>query len=135
MEVKESRRLTWIHSQWNSTFGTTPIPASTQPPLNQAPLKAISSGALELPTLPEMQQQAQHSQQQSLNQNHVLPNPILGLPNNGVQGQQQYSGASIPSFVTPSMWQESVSSVYNSGLKRAWEYDDHHMGDPGQKRR
>jgi hypothetical protein len=37
---------------------------------------------------------------------------------------QQYSGAPIPSFVSPSMWQESVASVYEGGLKRQWEFED-----------
>ena len=40
---------------------------------------------------------------------------------------QQYSGAAIPSFVSPSMWQESVASVYEGGLKRQWDYDDDGM--------
>lgn len=26
-------------------------------------------------------------------------------------------------FITPAMWQESVASVYEGGLKRAWDYD------------
>lgn len=30
----------------------------------------------------------------------------------------------VPSFVSPSMWQESVASVYEGGLKRQWEYDN-----------
>jgi hypothetical protein len=36
---------------------------------------------------------------------------------------QQYSGAPVQTFVTPAMWQESVASVYEGGLKRAWDYD------------
>lgn len=32
----------------------------------------------------------------------------------------------MPSFVSPSMWQESVASVYEGGLKRhhVWDYED-----------
>lgn len=55
------------------------------------------------------------------------------------QGQQQLraagGGAQLPlppypsapaqTFVTPAMWQESVASVYEGGLKRAWDYDAH----------
>jgi hypothetical protein len=37
--------------------------------------------------------------------------------------QQQYTQA-MPTFITPAMWQESVASVYEVGMKRAWEYDD-----------
>ncbi len=28
-----------------------------------------------------------------------------------------------PAFITPAMWQESVASVYEGGLKRSWDYD------------
>ncbi|KAI9047644.1 hypothetical protein LZ554_008355 [Drepanopeziza brunnea f. sp. 'monogermtubi'] len=68
-------------------------------------------GAQEIPSLPEMQ---------------TLPNLTPGshpLP------PQQYSGAPIPSFVSPSLWQESVASVYEGGLKRhhQWDYDENSM--------
>ncbi|KAG8411432.1 hypothetical protein J3458_015493 [Metarhizium acridum] len=37
---------------------------------------------------------------------------------------QQYSTAtSMPNFITPAMWQESVASVYEGGFKRGWDYD------------
>lgn len=36
---------------------------------------------------------------------------------------QQYPAAQT--FVTPAMWQESVASVYEGGLKRTWDYDSH----------
>jgi hypothetical protein len=42
----------------------------------------------------------------------------------------QYSAAPVPNFVTPAMWQESVASVYEGGLKRGWDYD----GVPVMKR-
>lgn len=35
----------------------------------------------------------------------------------------QYSAAPVQTFVTPAMWQESVASVYEGGLKRSWDYD------------
>ncbi|UZP46177.1 hypothetical protein NXS19_013989 [Fusarium pseudograminearum] len=35
----------------------------------------------------------------------------------------QYTAAPVPNFVTPAMWQESVASVYEGGLKRGWDYD------------
>lgn len=41
--------------------------------------------------------------------------------------QQYLPPVTIPTFVSPSMWQESVASVYEGGLKRQWEYDDNHM--------
>lgn len=37
----------------------------------------------------------------------------------------QFSASQVQNFVTPAMWQESVASVYEGGLKRAWDYDGH----------
>jgi hypothetical protein len=98
-----------VTSQWNTTFGTPPAQSSTAP--QQPPLKLPVSGAQELPSLPEMQ---------------TLPNVSLP-PNSQPIPPQQYSGAPIPSFVSPSMWQESVASVYEGGLKRHWDYDENNM--------
>lgn len=30
----------------------------------------------------------------------------------------------VPTFVTPAMWQDSVASVYEGGLKRSWDFDN-----------
>lgn len=43
----------------------------------------------------------------------------------------QYTAPQIPNFVTPAMWQESVATVYEGGLKRTWDYD----GGPVMKHR
>ncbi|CAL3972673.1 unnamed protein product [Diplocarpon coronariae] len=96
-----------IFDQWNTTFGTSPRQSTSAP--QTIPLKLAISGAQEIPTLPEMQ---------------PLPNANLGS-NSHPLPPQQYSGAPIPSFVSPSMWQESVASVYEGGLKRQqqWDYD------------
>lgn len=42
----------------------------------------------------------------------------------------QYSPAPV-TFMTPAMWQQSVASVYEGGLKRGWDYD----AEPMMKRR
>lgn len=95
-----------IFDQWNSTFGTNPTQSTSAP--QPTPLKLAVSGAHEIPTLPELQ---------------ALPNSNMP-PASQSMPPQQYSGAPIPSFVSPSMWQESVASVYEGGLKRHWEYDE-----------
>ncbi|CZS95257.1 related to Cutinase transcription factor 1 alpha [Rhynchosporium graminicola] len=97
-----------IFDQWNTTFGTPPAQSTSAPPIT--PLRLPVSGAQEIPTLPELQN---------------LPNSNLN-PNSHPLPPQQYSGAAIPSFVSPSMWQESVASVYEGGLKRQhqWDYDE-----------
>lgn len=37
--------------------------------------------------------------------------------------QPHFAAPTMPNFVTPAMWQESVASVYEGGLKRAWDYE------------
>ncbi|KAK7425741.1 hypothetical protein QQZ08_007840 [Neonectria magnoliae] len=96
-----------IFEQWNTTFGT---PAHTQPsstPSQASSLNVASSaGATEVSTLQDIQ--AVHA----------------SLPAGSQQlSPSQYSAAPVTSFVTPAMWQESVASVYEGGLKRAWDYD------------
>ncbi|KAH7155758.1 hypothetical protein B0J13DRAFT_436670 [Dactylonectria estremocensis] len=103
-----------IFEQWNTTFGT---PAQTQPsstPSQASSLNVASSaGATEASTLQDIQ--AVHA----------------SLPANAHQlSPSQYSAAPVASFVTPAMWQESVASVYEGGLKRAWDYE----GGPVMKR-
>ncbi|KAB8304169.1 hypothetical protein EYC80_003588 [Monilinia laxa] len=108
-----------IFDQWNSTFGTPPASSSSASETTP-PLKTPSSGAQELPTLPEIQ---------------IPPNVSLP-PGSQPMPPQQYSGAPIPSFVSPSMWQESVANVYESGIKRQWDYSDpNEMVNPISKRR
>ncbi|EPE36032.1 Zn2/Cys6 DNA-binding protein [Glarea lozoyensis ATCC 20868] len=108
---------TRIFDQWNTTFGTPPAAnASTS---QQPPLKLPASGAHEIPTLPEM---------------HTLPNVSLPPGSSQPLPPQQYSGAPVPSFVSPSMWQESVASVYEGGLKRQWDYDESNMSNSKRPR-
>ena len=61
----------------------------------------------------------------------LLPGPP------GTQAQMgQYAQAAPGTFISPSMWQESVASVYEGGLKRGWAYDPGVGGlDPTGKRR
>jgi hypothetical protein len=109
--------LILLCSQWNTTFGTPP--AASVSTSQQPPLKLPVSGAHEIPTLPEM---------------HTLPNASLPPGSSHPLPPQQYSGAPIPSFVSPSMWQESVASVYEGGLKRSWDYDESNMSNSKRPR-
>jgi len=121
---KFSTILSWLPpnivtfvSSWNTTFGTPPATHSTSAPQKLPPKHAVS-GVQEIPSLSEIQS---------------LPNVNLP-PGSQPMASQQYSGAPIPSFVSPSMWQESVASVYEGG-KRQWtnDYDDGNM-NPMSKR-
>jgi hypothetical protein len=96
-----------LFEQWNTTFGTpaSHTQSSTTPP-HTSPLNASSSGATEVPTI----QDIQAVQATMPTGSHQISPP-------------QYSAAPVPNFVTPAMWQESVASVYEGGLKRGWDYD------------
>ncbi|RFU28378.1 hypothetical protein B7463_g7978, partial [Scytalidium lignicola] len=104
---------TRIFDQWNTTFGT-PNPAPDGLTPSQTSLKDPISGAQEIPTL--------------LDSSPTLSNASQPMP------PQQYSGAPLQTFASPSMWQESVASVYEGGLKRHWDYDDHPMVNPLARR-
>ncbi len=102
--------VTQRDSQWNTTFGT---PQATQASSTTSQTSALSvpssSGSAEIPTPQDIQ---------AVN---------AGLGNmNPVAMSASYPNGVIPApqtFVTPAMWQESVASVYEAGLKRSWDYD------------
>ena len=102
------RKLTNFASQWNTSFGT---PPSAQPPAalgaQSSSLSLASTGASESSSIQDIQAaQAQ-------------------LPSSQQLSSQHYQAAPVQNFVTPAMWQESVASVYEGGLKRSWDYDGH----------
>ncbi|OLN82859.1 Cutinase transcription factor 1 alpha 3 [Colletotrichum chlorophyti] len=105
-----------IFEQWNTSFGTPQVQPqpSTLPPQSNSLSVSPSSGAPEAPSLQDIQ---------AVN---------ATLPVASQQMAQQYSAAPVQTFVSPAMWQESVASVYEGGLKRAWDYDG---GGPMMKRR
>ncbi|KAI1761816.1 hypothetical protein GGR53DRAFT_533201 [Hypoxylon sp. FL1150] len=108
-----------LFEQWNSTFGTQQIqsqPTSVAPPSSSLSVPS-SSGAPEISSSQDIQIAGAS-----------LPSVTQALP-------QQYSAPPMHAFVTPAMWQESVTSVYEGGLKRHWDYDNDTSIDTGHKRR
>ncbi|KAK3382841.1 hypothetical protein B0T24DRAFT_24850 [Lasiosphaeria ovina] len=98
-----------IFDQWNTSFGTPPSQSSPTSVIGQgSSLSAVSSGAVEAPTL----QDIQAAQAQLRSGSQQFP-------------PQQFSAAQVQTFITPAMWRESVASVYEGGLKRSWDYDTH----------
>jgi len=99
-----------IFEQWNASFGTPAAPPEPTP-ISQARSLNISSstGAPDVSNLPEYR-----GGNDAVQSGSQMP-------------QQQYSAPSVPNFVTPAMWQESVASVYEGGLKRSWDYDGGQM--------
>jgi hypothetical protein len=63
----------------------------------------------------------------SANVNLSMAGPSQAMPT-------MFTNAALQSYVSPSMWQESVASVYEGGLKRQWDYDPHGMADQAMKR-
>ena len=102
-------------SQWNTSFGAAALQQNQPPP----PMR--SNTIPDITSLPDMQGQG------------LLPLPMGA---NNMPGGA-YTGPPQPSFVSPSMWQESVASVYEGGLmKRPWDYDNNNnMVNQAMKRR
>lgn len=96
-----------MRSQWNTSFGAPQIHQPSPPAIStqSSSLSVGSAGALESPSIQDM-----HAVQGQLRTGSQLPLP-------------PYPAATAQAFVTPAMWQESVASVYEGGLKRAWDYD------------
>ncbi|KAI0021167.1 hypothetical protein F4780DRAFT_770386 [Xylariomycetidae sp. FL0641] len=97
-----------IFDQWNNTFGTQPIqpqPTSVAPQSSSLSLSS-PSGAPEIPTSQDIQ---------------IATGSLPTAP--PAMAPQHYSAPSVQTFVTPAMWQESVASVYEGGMKRSWDYD------------
>lgn len=67
-------------------------------------------GSAEIPSLQDIQ--AVHAGLATMN-----PIAMASYPTGGAAPVQQQT------FITPAMWQESVASVYEGGLKRSWDYD------------
>ncbi|RDA82490.1 hypothetical protein CP532_2570 [Ophiocordyceps camponoti-leonardi (nom. inval.)] len=89
---------TRIFEHWNTSFGS-PTPTDGVPAAHTGPLDLSSTSnmsAVHALTTGDAQQMAAQ--------------PFAACP-------------SMNSFITPAMWQESVASVYEGGLKRCWGYD------------
>ncbi|KAK4251785.1 hypothetical protein C7999DRAFT_10411 [Corynascus novoguineensis] len=99
-----------IFDQWNTSFGAPQIPQPS-PPSVAAVAAAGSLSGVESPGLHQGMHAAAAAQGQ------LRTGPQMPLP--------PYPAAPPQTFVTPAMWQESVASVYEGGLKRAWDYDAH----------
>ncbi len=96
------------NSQWNTSFGAPQIqPSPPSVAAQTSSLSVSSAAAVESAALQEM-----HAVQGQMRSGAQMPAP-------------QYAAAPVQAFVTPAMWQESVASVYENGLKRAWDYDGH----------
>ncbi|SPQ18331.1 be58ca52-ac8b-4225-b3c4-c3ec358facfd [Thermothielavioides terrestris] len=127
-----------IFDQWNISFGGPPILQPSPPTANAVTLQDIH----QLPH-PHHPHQHQHHQQAMQGQLRAAAaahaqaqaqyaaavaaatsaGASAGVPVQQQQQQPQQQQPQQHSFVTPAMWQESVASVYENGLKRGWDWD------------
>ena len=117
------------YSQWNTAFGTpassvsTTAGSMTQPSPTMYTTSTVSSR--DLPHVHETMQQ----------QHYPLPAHITPVPHTTFQQPTAYTSAS-PSFVTPSMWQDTVASTYDpTSLKRPWDVGAAFLHDTQQVKR
>ncbi|KAL2891513.1 Cutinase transcription factor 1 alpha [Ceratocystis lukuohia] len=96
-----------IFEQWNSTFG--PPPSMRSPAGSASPSQTINNSPAATGT-------------------GVLDMAPMGVSTNAPiaasQQMQTTQSYADPQYMTPEMWQQSVVSVYEGGLKRGWDYDD-----------
>lgn len=119
-----------LNSQWNTAFGppnglvsprTVPMPQPS-PPL----YTSSTIGSHELPPLHDAMQP--QTQQQYSVQSSIAPIPTIPEAP-AVMSQPSYNSPS-PSFVTSSMWRDTVANTYDpGGHKRRWEVDTNFLVD------
>ncbi|KAL5614957.1 hypothetical protein BROUX41_005025 [Berkeleyomyces rouxiae] len=98
-----------IFEQWNTTFGP--------PPSIRSPAGSVSPS----------QQTINNSPGTSSGTRGIDMAPLGISTNAPIAASQQMQATQTythTQFMTPEMWQQSVVSVYEGGLKRPWGYDD-----------
>ncbi|KAL1835586.1 hypothetical protein VTJ49DRAFT_6437 [Mycothermus thermophilus] len=106
-----------IFEQWNTSFGAPQIQPSPPSIPSQIPTTSTTGTPTSTTTAGSLDASSLHHHHHNT---HHLPHPqhlrttMPAIPPYPV---------APPTFVTPAMWQESVASVYEGGLKRSWDYD------------
>ena len=104
-----------IPSQWNIAFGGTNPPPTDPSTINPTPLRAP----------PPLMPHTSSSPPQPSHLSHLpqsLPPNSAYLPGTTPMTSTLTTSPPVPgpTFVSPTMWQESVASVYGQGMKRTW---------------
>lgn len=95
--MKMSPKLT-VSRQWNNTFAVEP------PPTSQTGTIGLSPGGSSVTGMSDT-----HTATSGMAASTQNTSPPPFAPN-------------MANFITPAMWQESVASVYEGGLKRSWDH-------------
>ncbi|KAL8802397.1 MAG: hypothetical protein Q9200_006590 [Gallowayella weberi] len=109
-----------IFDQWNTAFGT-PSAAIQNSMMHSQPSPPIytpnSIGSYDMPHVNESMQQQQ--------QQYPMQSTMAPLQQVQPAPQMPHYGTPAPSFVTSSMWRDTVASTYDpGGMKRRWEAED-----------
>lgn len=119
-----------LNSQWNTAFGTPNSLVNTRAvpmPQPSPPLYTSSTiGSHELPPVQDAMQRP--TQEQYSVQSSIAPIPAIPEAP-AVMSQPSYTSPS-PSFVTSSMWRDTVANTYDpGGHKRRWEVETNFLVD------
>ena len=120
------------NSQWTNAFGTPYSVVGTSPnPISQPSTPLYTPTSIESYDLPPLPDELQQQQSQ-----YTVPPSIP--PSSHMQhmpSRTTYTSAG-PSFVTSTMWQDTVASTYDSNvLKRRWDAVSHFLTDSVQPKR
>ncbi|CAD6582406.1 MAG: hypothetical protein ASARMPRED_000954 [Alectoria sarmentosa] len=130
MSIGQEWNPTPIIAQWNNAFGpaaASASPASTSIPQHSPPIYTPSTSS----QMPHSLYQPQHT--------YPVQTNMPSLSRHQTAPQLPAYTAPTPSFVTSSMWRDTVASTYDSaGNKRRWDMEDNGifvMDNPAQKKR
>ena len=118
------------NSQWNTAFGTpsSTITAAANSVAQQSPT-VYTPSSVSSHDLPHLHDAMQQQQQFALNPS------VSPLVQTQHSQPSSYTSAG-PSYVSPSMWQDTVASTYDlAGLKRRWDMGSAYYNEPVQVKR
>ncbi|MCJ1341560.1 hypothetical protein MMC09_006856 [Bachmanniomyces sp. S44760] len=116
-------------SQWNTAFGTTPVNSNITNTVTQSSPTVYTPSSISSHDLPHLQD--------AMLQQQAYPLQQQATPLTHLQRSQTNSYTSTsPSFVSPSMWQDTVASTFDpGGLKRRWNPASSYFGEPTMNKR
>ncbi|KAL9038684.1 MAG: hypothetical protein Q9214_005182 [Letrouitia sp. 1 TL-2023] len=109
------------YSQWNTAFGT---PASTMNNSSQPSPPAYTPPSVGSHDMSHINDSMQHQQQQFPMQSTMAP-----LPQVQATPQMPNYANPTPSFVTSSMWRETVANSFDPTNKRRWDIESSFLAD------
>ncbi|KAL8712907.1 MAG: hypothetical protein Q9225_006854 [Loekoesia sp. 1 TL-2023] len=114
-----------IFDQWNTAFGTPTSTISNHMNSSQPSPPMYTPNSVSSHDLAHVNESMQQQQQQYPMQSTMAP-----LQQVQPSPQMPSYASTTPSFVTSSMWRDTVANTYDpGGIKRRWEMDSSHLID------